>query len=128
MKAISIRCLLATLLLLAALSPSALGFSTLQNQPKTVAHRDLLKSVSRGPAALRMSEDPEATKETTWDRITGPKLFKTVTNWNGIHSVPLFPLRIMTGLLMIHHGSEGKRYFARTLGKAWGQTHLIFSI
>jgi putative oxidoreductase len=46
-------------------------------------------------------------KETTWERITGPKLFKTVTNWEGIHSVPLVPLRIMTGLLMIHHGSEG---------------------
>eukprot|EP00979_Chaetoceros_neogracilis_P016112 scaffold7082_cov267-Chaetoceros_neogracile.AAC.5 len=41
------------------------------------------------------------------DRITGPKLFKTVTNWNGIHSVPLVPLRILTGLLVIHHGSEG---------------------
>lgn len=46
-------------------------------------------------------------KETTWDRITGPKLFKTVTNWEGIHSAPLVPLRMMTGLLMIHHGSEG---------------------
>ena len=34
-------------------------------------------------------------------------VFKTVTNWQGIHSVPLVPLRIMTGLLMIHHGSEG---------------------
>jgi len=49
----------------------------------------------------------EKKKETTWERITGPKLFKTVTNWEGIHSVPLVPLRIMTGLLMIHHGSEG---------------------
>ena len=48
-----------------------------------------------------------AKKETTWDRLTGPKLFKTVTNWEGIHSVPLVPLRIMTGLLMLHHGSEG---------------------
>eukprot|EP00553_Chaetoceros_curvisetus_P002521 CAMPEP_0204617690 /NCGR_PEP_ID=MMETSP0717-20131115/4596_1 /ASSEMBLY_ACC=CAM_ASM_000666 /TAXON_ID=230516 /ORGANISM="Chaetoceros curvisetus" /LENGTH=221 /DNA_ID=CAMNT_0051631289 /DNA_START=52 /DNA_END=717 /DNA_ORIENTATION=+ len=57
---------------------------------------------------LHMSADPDDTKkETTWDRITGPKLFKTVTNWQGIHSVPLVPLRIMTGLLMIHHGSEG---------------------
>lgn len=46
-------------------------------------------------------------KETTWDRITGPKLFKTVTNWQGIHAVPLVPLRVMTGLLMIHHGTEG---------------------
>jgi len=59
---------------------------------------------------LQMSANPgddEKKKETTWDRITGPKLFKTVTNWNGIHSVPLVPLRIMTGLLMVHHGSEG---------------------
>jgi len=61
-----------------------------------------------------MSSDPlesdevvSQKKETTWDRITGPKLFKTVTNWQGIHSVPLVPLRILTGLLMIHHGSEG---------------------
>jgi putative oxidoreductase len=46
-------------------------------------------------------------KETTWDRITGPKLFKTVTQWQGIHAVPLVPLRIATGLLMMHHGSEG---------------------
>ncbi|GAX10763.1 hypothetical protein FisN_14Lh283 [Fistulifera solaris] len=46
-------------------------------------------------------------EETTWDRITGPKLFKTVTNWQGIHAFPLVPLRILTGLLMIHHGSEG---------------------
>jgi len=45
--------------------------------------------------------------ENTWDRLTGPKLFKTVTDWNGIHSVPLVPLRIFAGLLMIHHGSEG---------------------
>ncbi len=35
-------------------------------------------------------------------------LEQTVTNWNGIHSVPLVPLRILTGLLMIHHGSEGE--------------------
>ena len=54
---------------------------------------------------LSMSSEPK--KETTWDRITGPKLFKTVTNWEGIHSVPLVPLRVMVGLLMIHHGSEG---------------------
>jgi len=51
-------------------------------------------------------QEPEK-KETTWDRITGPKLFKSVTNWEGIHAVPLAPLRILTGLLMIHHGSEG---------------------
>jgi len=57
---------------------------------------------------LSMAADPQAkTKESTLDRITGPKLFKTVTNWQGIHSVPLVPLRILTGMLMIHHGSEG---------------------
>lgn len=49
----------------------------------------------------------DTSKETTWDRITGPKLFKTVTKWEGIHAVPLVPLRILTGMLMIHHGSEG---------------------
>jgi putative oxidoreductase len=62
---------------------------------------------SASPVALRMAAEPETKKETTLDRIFGPKLFKTVTNWEGIHSVPLVPLRIMTGLLMIHHGSEG---------------------
>ena len=56
---------------------------------------------------LSMAADPGTKKETFIDRLTGPKLFKTVTNWNGIHSVPLVPLRILTGLLMIHHGSEG---------------------
>mmetsp|Transcript_107207 Transcript_107207/g.167451 ORF Transcript_107207/g.167451 Transcript_107207/m.167451 type:complete len:230 (-) Transcript_107207:96-785(-) len=48
-----------------------------------------------------------AMKETTLDRLTGPKLFKTVTETKGIHAVPLVPLRILTGILMIHHGSEG---------------------
>ena len=46
-------------------------------------------------------------KETTLDRLTGPKLFKTVKRTEGIHAVPLVPLRILTGVLMIHHGSEG---------------------
>eukprot|EP00316_Scyphosphaera_apsteinii_P021759 CAMPEP_0119319198 /NCGR_PEP_ID=MMETSP1333-20130426/48721_1 /TAXON_ID=418940 /ORGANISM="Scyphosphaera apsteinii, Strain RCC1455" /LENGTH=176 /DNA_ID=CAMNT_0007325551 /DNA_START=122 /DNA_END=652 /DNA_ORIENTATION=+ len=46
-------------------------------------------------------------KESTLDRLTGPKLFKTVTNWEGIHSVPLVPLRVLSGVLMMHHGSEG---------------------
>lgn len=46
-------------------------------------------------------------KETTWDRITGPKLFKSVSKVEGIHAFPLVPLRVMSGLLMIHHGSEG---------------------
>ena len=75
----------------------------LTTAPASIGHRG-------GPSLssqLSMAADPEAKKETTWDRITGPKLFKTVTNWNGIHSVPLVPLRILTGMLMIHHGSEG---------------------
>jgi len=73
-------------------------------------HESLVRgrSPARGPRQLAMTVDPGAKKETTWDRITGPKLFKTVTYWQGIHSVPLVPLRIMTGLLMIHHGTEGE--------------------
>jgi len=64
--------------------------------------------VPRNQLPLFMSnEDETGKKETTLDRLTGPKLFKTVTNWEGIHAVPLVPLRILTGLLMIHHGSEG---------------------
>lgn len=62
---------------------------------------------AQSPSQLSMAADPGAKKESFIDRLTGPKLFKTVTNWNGIHSVPLVPLRILTGLLMIHHGSEG---------------------
>lgn len=45
--------------------------------------------------------------ETTLDRLTGPKLFKSVTKVEGIHAVPLLPLRVASGVLMIHHGSEG---------------------
>lgn len=45
--------------------------------------------------------------ESTWDKLTSPKLFKTVTDWNGIHSAPLVPLRVLSGVLMVHHGSEG---------------------
>lgn len=67
-----------------------------------------LASVKCSNNVLQMAADPEMKKETTLDRLTGPKLFKTVTNWNGIHSVPLVPLRILTGLLMVHHGSEGE--------------------
>lgn len=48
-----------------------------------------------------------AKKETTWDRITGPKLFKTVTKMQGVHNVPLVLLRIGAAALMLHHGSEG---------------------
>jgi len=46
-------------------------------------------------------------KETFVDRLTGPKLFKTVKRTEGIHAVPLVPLRVLAGILMIHHGSEG---------------------
>jgi putative oxidoreductase len=55
--------------------------------------------------ALRCS--PPIMKETTLDRLTGPKLFKTVAKTEGIHAAPLVPLRVLTGVLMIHHGSEG---------------------
>ena len=65
------------------------------------------KPLNNGRDVIGVSLSMSKEKETTWDRITGPKLFKTVTNWSGIHSVPLVPLRILTGLLMIHHGSEG---------------------
>jgi hypothetical protein len=89
--------------ILLALSPCVSAFSP---QHSHVAFSSSKICSSRN-APLAMATDPE-TKETTWDRITGPKLFKTVTNWQGIHSVPLVPLRILTGLLMIHHGSEGQ--------------------
>lgn len=66
----------------------------------------LMKPVERRRAFshLRISADG---KETTLDRIFGPKLFKTVTSTAGIHSFPLVVLRVCAGLLMIHHGSEG---------------------
>ena len=74
-------------------------------------HRRVLPSPPTTPGSTRHSStaifSSTEKKETNWDRVTGPKLFKTVTNWEGIHAVPLVPLRIMTGLLMIHHGSEG---------------------
>ena len=59
--------------------------------------------------AVKPSFDPCAfhKKESTWDRLTGPKLFKTVKRTEGIHAVPLVPLRVIAGILMIHHGSEG---------------------
>jgi len=59
----------------------------------------------RVPARPRAA--PRPAKETTWDRLTGPKLFKTVKRTEGIHAVPLVPLRVLTGVLMMHHGSEG---------------------
>eukprot|EP00416_Gambierdiscus_australes_P042622 CAMPEP_0171108180 /NCGR_PEP_ID=MMETSP0766_2-20121228/68362_1 /TAXON_ID=439317 /ORGANISM="Gambierdiscus australes, Strain CAWD 149" /LENGTH=215 /DNA_ID=CAMNT_0011569635 /DNA_START=73 /DNA_END=720 /DNA_ORIENTATION=+ len=49
----------------------------------------------------------KATGESTLDKITGPKLFKSVTKLEGVHTVPLLPLRVGSGVLMIHHGSEG---------------------
>lgn len=58
-------------------------------------------------AAHRRRAAPITMKETTLDRLTGPKLFKTVTTVQGIHEVPLVPLRLLTGVLMMHHGSEG---------------------
>ena len=59
--------------------------------------------------AAKPSFDPLhlSKKESTWDRLTGPKLFKTVKRTEGIHAVPLVPLRVIAGILMIHHGSEG---------------------
>ncbi len=94
---------ISTLFLLALGPCITTAFSTPVNKIAT-DHPAFYKNVN-----LSMSSklDEEKPKETTWDRITGPKLFKTVTNWQGIHSVPLVPLRILTGLLMIHHGSEG---------------------
>jgi hypothetical protein len=91
---------------LLAFTPCILAFTTQRkfthlsfSKNKVANHRNV---------QLAMATDPDAKKETTLDRITGPKLFKTVTNWTGIHAVPLVPLRVLTGLLMIHHGSEGE--------------------
>jgi len=78
-----------------------------QSSAFTVPLSSVTKNSPSVTTSLSLSPSDETKKETTWDRITGPKLFKTVTNWEGIHSVPLVPLRILTGLLMIHHGSEG---------------------
>uniref|UniRef100_A0A7R9WSE8 DoxX family protein n=1 Tax=Craspedostauros australis TaxID=1486917 RepID=A0A7R9WSE8_9STRA len=80
--------------------------SSPQQRPSSFLKKNIHDSANQRSDGvnLHLSDDG---KETTWDRITGPKLFKTVTNWQGIHSVPLVPLRILTGLLMIHHGSEG---------------------
>lgn len=61
----------------------------------------------QGGASRRVAARMAQQKETTWDRLTGPKLFKSVEKTSGIHSVPLVPLRLLTGVLMVHHGSEG---------------------
>mmetsp|Transcript_104853 Transcript_104853/g.313259 ORF Transcript_104853/g.313259 Transcript_104853/m.313259 type:complete len:240 (+) Transcript_104853:57-776(+) len=61
-----------------------------------------------GPArssSARLARRAEG--ESTLDRLTGPKLFKSVAKVEGIHAVPLLPLRVGSGILMIHHGSEG---------------------
>lgn len=55
----------------------------------------------RGQTALK------ASSESTLDKIIGPKLFKSVKKTEGIHAVPLLPLRVGSGILMVHHGSEG---------------------
>ena len=46
--------------------------------------------------AVKPSFDPLrlSKKESTWDRLTGPKLFKTVKRTAGIHAVPLVPLDV----------------------------------
>jgi len=86
------------------------SFAPTHNKNPIIRRRTTTNNKQSSRSIIRSSSsssDDEPKKETTLDRLTGPKLFKTVTNWNGIHSVPLVPLRIMTGLLMIHHGSEG---------------------
>lgn len=59
------------------------------------------------PTTRHAVQPLQAQKESTWDRLTGPKLFKIVKKTEGIHAVPLVPLRIAAGVLMMHHGSEG---------------------
>ncbi|MGK3753935.1 MAG: hypothetical protein ACI8RD_006242 [Bacillariaceae sp.] len=67
-------------------SPNASAFQNANNvqsrtTPLTSRPRSLSSSTSPSSSSfsqLLMAKDP---KETTWDRITGPKLFKTVTNW-----------------------------------------------
>lgn len=67
-----------------------------------LAPRHGLSPSSRGRPALAAAK-----KETLVGRLTSPKLFKTVTSVQGIHAAPLVLARVATGLLMIHHGSEG---------------------
>lgn len=88
-------------------TPSFAFTSTRHTCTHNVLHHPQVNNNNLRPRDGRLHMIGGTEKESTWDRLTGPKLFKTVTNWNGIHSVPLVPLRIATGLLMIHHGSEG---------------------
>jgi len=101
-KFIRILTIVNTLLLLVTIDKTD-AFTTAPRTP-FLQNRGVTNTDRSFPIVM-MSSTPK--KETTWDRITGPKLFKTVTNWEGIHAVPLVPLRIITGMLMIHHGSEG---------------------
>lgn len=89
------------------------GFVSKKNAVKIgIPQQQSSPAITAATVVLSMAGEDETEptikkKESVMDRLTGPKLFKTVTNWQGIHSVPLVPLRIITGLLMIHHGSEG---------------------
>jgi len=66
---------------------------------------------SRPPMRVHMAAKPaislRAEGESTLDKITGPKLFKSVKKLEGVHTVPVTLLRVASGVLMIHHGSEG---------------------
>lgn len=98
---------MALIVSVAATLPSAMAFIPAPSNLDGLTGPMVSRSHPPRPRSHLPLQMANKEKETTWDRITGPKLFKTVTNWEGIHSVPLVPLRIMAGLLMIHHGSEG---------------------
>ena len=60
--------------------------------PRSLSSSPSSSSSSSSFSQLLMAKDP---KETTWDRITGPKLFKTVTNWQvRTYVTALFPLML----------------------------------
>jgi hypothetical protein len=81
-------------------SPNANAFQNNNVQTRTTPATPLTnrpRSLSSSPSSpssssfsqLLMAKDP---KETTWERITGPKLFKTVTNWQvRTYVTALFP-------------------------------------
>ena len=82
-------------------SPNANAFQNNNVQTRTTPATPLTnrppRSLSSSPSSssfsqLLMAKDP---KETTWERITGPKLFKTVTNWQvRTYVTALFPLML----------------------------------
>ena len=83
-------------------SPNANAFQNNNVQTRTTPATPLTnrpRSLSSSPSPssssfsqLLMAKDP---KETTWERITGPKLFKTVTNWQvRTYVTALFPLML----------------------------------